>query len=71
MIIKFTDSEYGEIIGALGTTLGNAAKAGREAPHVESALAKMCKWGGPAGCQFIVVTDEDAELIANVTEGVK
>jgi hypothetical protein len=68
MVIKFTDSEYGEIIGSLANTRDAATKAGRTAPHVESALAKMCKWGSPAGCQFIVVTDEDAELIANVTE---
>lgn len=68
MIINFTDNEYGEIVGALANTRDGATKAGRTAPHVESALKKLCSWGSPAGCQFLVVTGDDAKLIANVTE---
>jgi hypothetical protein len=68
MIIDFTDSEYGEIFGSLANARDNAHKHGRTAPHIESAMAKMRQWASPAGCQFLVVTGEDADLIRGASE---
>jgi hypothetical protein len=68
MIIEFTDNEYGVMLDSLAQTRDRIRDTGGATPNIDSAMAKMCKWGGPAGCQFLVVTGEDADLIGNVTE---
>ena len=71
MIIQFTDNEYGVMLDSLGQAREKCREQSIATPNIDSALKKMCKWGSPAGCQFLVVTDEDANLIAAVTEEAK
>jgi hypothetical protein len=71
MIIEFTDNDYAVMLDCMGITREGIRKQGMPTPNIDAAMEKMCKWGGPAGCEFLVVTGEDAELIRNVTEPIR
>lgn len=65
MIHKFTDSEYAVMLDSLAQTRDRIRKEHPEiaTPNIDSAMAKMSKWGSPMGCEFLVVTGVDYWLL--------
>ena len=68
MIIEFTDNDYAVMLDSLTITRDKIRGEGRDTPNIDEAIAKMSRWAKPTGCQFLVVTGEDADLIRNVAE---
>ena len=68
MIIQFTDNDYAVIVDSLSFNRRYISEQGHDTPNLNETIAKMSKWADPSGCQFLVVTGDDANLIAAVTE---
>lgn len=63
MILEFTDTDYGVIMDALLITSEKIHAEGRATPNLDIVRQKLGAWASPAGCEFTVLTGDDATVL--------
>jgi hypothetical protein len=65
MILNFTDNDFAVIQDSLGTNRERIRDMGRPTPNMDETMKKWGRWAKPSGCEFTVVTGEDAIALAS------
>lgn len=63
MILEFTDTHYAVIMDSLGITRDKIRAEGRATPNIDEVINAMSGWASPAGCEFMVLTGDDATVL--------
>ena len=60
---EFTDDEYAVMLDALSTMRDNLDRQRVPHPILDEAIRKFTAWAKPTGCEFLVVTGTDMQLL--------